>query len=142
MTKELEALKELERGIKDRVILAEDRQLKLCAVIKQALLKAQETEKEIEIIEKELKAYYELKEIIAEYDIKPHEIRGALLSFAMFRGEPYYKIKKALEIIKEKQVDVFSFKVLTFKTFNQLQRSCELPELTPDEYNLLKEVLE
>ena len=38
----LEDLEALEQDIKDRVILAEDRQLKLCAVIKQALLKAQE----------------------------------------------------------------------------------------------------
>jgi hypothetical protein len=43
----LEALKTLEQGIKNRIILAEDRQLKLCAVIKQALLKAQEQEKAI-----------------------------------------------------------------------------------------------
>lgn len=33
----LECLEALEQDIKDRVILAEDRQLKLCAVIKQAL---------------------------------------------------------------------------------------------------------
>ena len=38
----LECLEALEQDIKDRVILAEDRQLKLCAIIKQALLKAQE----------------------------------------------------------------------------------------------------
>ena len=38
----LECLEALEQDIKDRTILAEDRQLKLCAVIKQALLKAQE----------------------------------------------------------------------------------------------------
>ena len=44
MTKELEALEcleALEQDIKDRTILAEDRQLKLCAVIKQALLELQ-----------------------------------------------------------------------------------------------------
>ena len=41
----LECLEALEQDIKDRVILAEDRQLKLCAVIKQALLKAQEPKK-------------------------------------------------------------------------------------------------
>ena len=40
----LECLEALEQDIKDRVILAEDRQLKLCAVIKQSLLKAQEQE--------------------------------------------------------------------------------------------------
>lgn len=44
MSKELnalECLEALERDIKDRTILAEDRQLKLCAVIKQALLELQ-----------------------------------------------------------------------------------------------------
>ena len=45
-----EALKELEQNIKDRIILAEDRQLKLCATIKQTLLKAQEQEKVLEIL--------------------------------------------------------------------------------------------
>ena len=45
-----EALKELEQNIKDRIILAEDRQLKLCATIKQTLLKAQENEKVLEIL--------------------------------------------------------------------------------------------
>ena len=38
----LECLEALEQDIKDRTILAEDRQLKLCAIIKQVLLKAQE----------------------------------------------------------------------------------------------------
>ena len=38
----LECLEALEQDIKDRVILAENRQLQLCAVIKQALLKTQE----------------------------------------------------------------------------------------------------
>lgn len=44
----LECLEALEQDIKDRTILAEDRQLKLCEIIKQALLKAQ---KEHEILE-------------------------------------------------------------------------------------------
>ena len=52
------------------------------------------------------------------------------------------KSLKALEIIKEKLVDVFRFKKLDFDTFNQLQKSCKLPELTQEEFNLLKEVLE
>lgn len=46
----LKYLEELEQNIKDRIILAEDRQLKLCATIKQALLKSQELEKVIRII--------------------------------------------------------------------------------------------
>lgn len=48
----LECLEALEQDIKDRVILAEDRQLKLCAVIKQALLKAQKEHNALEIIKK------------------------------------------------------------------------------------------
>ena len=51
MSKELEALEVLEQDIKDRVILAEDRQLKLCVVIKQALLKAEKEKKIISGIE-------------------------------------------------------------------------------------------
>lgn len=53
----LEDLEALEQDIKDRVILAEDRQLKLCAVIKQALLKAQEQEKENELLKEIIKRY-------------------------------------------------------------------------------------
>ncbi len=55
MSKELEALEcleVLEQDIKDRIILDEDRQLKLCAVIKQALLKAEKELKALEIIKK------------------------------------------------------------------------------------------
>ena len=55
----LECLEALEQDIKDRVILAEDRQLKLCAVIKQALLKAQAPKKyvdELKLVEKKLKS--------------------------------------------------------------------------------------
>ena len=44
MSKELLALEALEQDIKDRIILAEDRQLKLCSVIKQALLKSEKYE--------------------------------------------------------------------------------------------------
>ena len=52
------------------------------------------------------------------------------------------KEHKVLEIIKEKNIDVFRFKKLDFNTFNQLQKSCKLPELTEEEFNLLKEVLD
>lgn len=55
--------------------------------------------------------------------------------------ETIEKYLKALEIIKEKNVDVFRLKKLDFNTFNQLQKSCKLPELTKEEFNLLKEVL-
>ena len=48
----LECLEALEQDIKCRVILAENRQLKLCSVIKQALLKAEKEHKALEIIKK------------------------------------------------------------------------------------------
>jgi len=44
----------------------------------------------------------------------------------------------ALKTIFEKSVDVFRLKKLDFNTFNQLQRSCKLPELTEEEFNTLK----
>ena len=62
MSKELEALEcleALEKDIKDRIILAEDRQLKLCAVIKQALLKAREQEKENELLKEIIKSFFD-----------------------------------------------------------------------------------
>lgn len=43
-----------------------------------------------------------------------------------------------LRIIFGKSVDVFRLKKLDFNTFNQLQRSCKLPELTEEEFNTLK----
>ena len=64
---------------------------------------------------------------------------------AVFYKEDFKQVRKelnALEIMKEKKVDVFRFKKLDFNTFNQLQKSCKLPELTEEQFNLLKEVLE
>lgn len=46
--------------------------------------------------------------------------------------------KETLRIIFEKRVDVFRLKVLDFNTFNQLQRSCRLPELTQEEFECVK----
>ena len=46
--------------------------------------------------------------------------------------------KETLRIIFEKRVDVFRLKVLDFNTFNQLQRSCKLPELTQEEFKCVK----
>ena len=46
--------------------------------------------------------------------------------------------EKVLKIIFEKSVDIFRLKKLDFNTFNQLQRSCKLPELTQEEFELLK----
>ena len=76
-----------------------------------------------------------LKKIENEYSIDE----------AVFYKEDFNQIRKelkALEIIKEKKVDVFRFKKLDFNTFNQLKKSCKLPELTEEEFNLLKEVLD
>ena len=63
-----EALKELEQDIKDRVILAEDKQLKLCAVIKQDLLKSQENKKALKIIFEKDVNIKALKHYLATYD--------------------------------------------------------------------------
>lgn len=49
--------------------------------------------------------------------------------------------EKVLKIIKEKNVDIFRFRKLDFNTFNQLQRSCKLPELTQEEFDLVKEMM-
>ena len=51
------------------------------------------------------------------------------------------ELEKVLSIIKKKNVDVFRFKKLDFNTFNQLQKSCRLPELTQEEYELLRRLL-
>ena len=110
-----EALKELEQNIKGRVILAEDRQLKLCAVIKQALLKAQEQEKEIDRLENQC------------LDILGDNIR----------------FKKVLEIIKRVYTDLCF--ILSFDTFEEYNRSCDLisvkanlKRVNKEEFDLLK----
>lgn len=71
--------------------------------IEQYILKAQEQE-----------------EIVKEYDLKPYELREALLLYAMYKGEykgnPLPKLKQAqeqekvLSIIKEKEVDIHLLK--------------------------------
>ena len=140
----LECLEALEQDIKDRTILAEDRQLKLCAVIKQALLElksikeanpseALECLEEIGFAPLNECCGYPYTRISDEYYEDFNTIQQALL-----KAE---KEHKALEIIKEKNVDVFRFKKLDFDTFNQLQKSCKLPELTQEQFNLLKEML-
>ena len=65
MSKELEALEVLDQDIKDRVILAEDRQL--CAVIKQALLKDEKEHKALEIIKEHIKFEYVGIETYTDY---------------------------------------------------------------------------
>jgi len=66
--------------------------LKQFTNIKQALLKAQEQEKENQ----------EYKSLIEEYGLKPHQVREAFLMFKMFEHEPYYNYKNAWKIVKEK----------------------------------------
>lgn len=127
----LEDLEALEQDIKDRVILAEDRQLKLCAVVKQALLKAQENIRSEEILQK----YY-------QEGITLDSVR------ALKQEKDYYK--KVLEIIKEKNVAVALLKSCrTVNAYNILAFDDEylkannyLRKLTQEEFNLLKEVLE
>ena len=60
----LECLDKLEQDIKDRVILAEDRQLKLCAVIKQALLKAQEPKQYLKWEDLEFKKKQQVMDVL------------------------------------------------------------------------------
>lgn len=73
-----EALKELEQNIKDRIILAEDRQLKLCAIIKQALLKAQGQEKENELT---------LKDLVSKHIINPNSVVDV---YEQDKNNPHY----------------------------------------------------
>lgn len=135
--------------------------------IKQALIKAQAMEKENTYIEK-VKTMLKQKDCVLRYvesedcfavktmlsgwykltpqfvdnnvreEIKPLPTNEKIKQLKEENAE----YKKAFDIIKEKRVDVFRFKALNdFNLFNSLQRSCKLPELTEEEYNLLREVL-
>lgn len=109
--------------------------------IKQALLKAQEQEK-----------------IVKEYDLKPYELREALLLYAMYKGEykgnPLPKLKQAqeqekvLEIITQKRIDIESFYTTFIKNcydYNFYERNYGtygLHKLTQEEFELLKRWLD
>lgn len=88
-------------------------------------------------------ALEELGQVIEEITIGNNDLRNtlkqsvfiAIIKQALIKAQ---ENEKVLEIIKEKNVDVFRLKILDFNTFNQLQRSCKLPELTQEEFDLLK----
>jgi len=127
-----EALKELEQDIKDRVILAEDRQLKLCAVIKQALIKSQEQGNKNacfvggRTVNKDI---IYLKQSIEQCNDKP------IFYMSKRYGNKYIVPQKSFEdqaqvlkILKEKKVDT------------RVLRNClEAKDETPKDYNFLRD---
>ena len=144
MSKELnalECLEALEQDIKDRTILAEDRQLKLCAVIKQALLELQSIKEAnpseaLECLDKLA------KQIELDEDTDYFEIRNAHITVeqALLKDE---KEHKALEIIKEKEVNMQVFNQCEdVETYNKVYIKQKDRQLTQEEFSLLKEVLE
>ena len=144
MSKELnalECLEALEQDIKDRTILAEDRQLKLCAVIKQALLELQSIKEAnpseaLECLDKLA------KQIELDEDTDYFEIRNAHITVeqALLNAE---KEHKALEIIKEKEVNMQVFNQCEdVETYNKVYIKQKDRQLTQEEFNLLREVLE
>ena len=132
--------------------------------IKQALIKAQEQEKKNAYIEK-IKTMMKQKDCVLRYiesedcfavktilsdgwyklttDFVDNNVREEIKPLPLIEKNKQLKeenaeYKRVLEIIKTKDVDVFRFKKLDFNTLNQLQKSCRLPELTQEEYELLK----
>ena len=163
MSKELnalECLEALEQDIKDRIILAEDRQLKLCAVIKQALQRLESIDnanpsEALECLDKLA------KQIELDEDTDYLEIRNAHITVeqALLNSE---KEHKALEIIKKKNVSVWGFRNRVFgyqkkqngnitindtyeyylNNFGLYHNGFDSELITKEEFNLLKEVLE
>ena len=97
----LECLEALEQDIKDRVILAEDRQLKLCAVIKQALLKTQEP--------KQYLKWEDLKFTYDEQKIKV-KLNGENYTVVYFISPAYYGHNgyEYVGILKDDDIVVYS----------------------------------
>ena len=141
-----EALEELEKDIKGRVILAEDRQLKLCAVIKATLLKAQEDEGlKVDICEMfgldNLFPYNDTKAILKELEESMGERNQLWVDF-MKTSKELKEQKKVLEIIKERQVDVFHLmRSETVEEYNKIWDSSKYC-LTQEEFELLKQYFE
>ena len=132
--------------------------------IEQALIKAQEQEKKNAYIEK-IKTMMKQKDCVLRYiesedcfavktilsdgwykltpDFVDNNVREEIKPLPLIEKNKQLKeenaeYKRVLEIIKTKDVDVFRFKKLDFNTLNQLQKSCRLPELTQEEFDLLK----
>ena len=90
---------------------------------------------QVDTIEKELKAYYELESM--------HEELAKAYNKLCQEKIEWLKQKKALEIIKEKNFDLFYLQ--DSKDLEMYNDACDhfrnLCYLTQEEYNLLKEVL-
>lgn len=141
MSKELnalECLEALEQDIKDRVILAEARQLNLCAIIKQALLELQYI-KEASLIEALgcLECLYcESEDYRSNDRAKDYEY----LKQALLKAE---KEHKALEIIKKtKNIKVSFYENGSGKHYKIEFDRTRNQTITKEEFNLLKEVME
>lgn len=90
-------------------------------------------------VSKELEALERMTEHLDlddEYFYKQEKVDEEIIKKCILKAQEQEKV---LKIIKEKNVDIFRFRKLDFNTFNQLQRSCNLPELTEEEFNTLKE---
>lgn len=108
-------------------------------------------EQENEIIEKELKDYQEIKEIAEHYNwdditneifsIKTDKKYRDLFDSAIINIQEDYRKARALEIIKEKVVDIY----LLYATKNLEDYNSSLMQynanLTQEEYDILTEVM-
>ena len=90
----LEDLEALEQDIKDRVILAEDRQLKLCAVIKQALLKAQEPKQYLKWEDLEFKEMYKIIPVRMGDNVYQ-------MAYCLYENEGYIRLEDCQRIYLE-----------------------------------------
>ena len=104
------------------------------------------TTMDYDIIEQELEAYQEIQTYMQQYEISEiEELRRTLHNDWVIRQKfktDTANVAKALEIIKEKRVDVAELVVsCDLKAYNYLFRLVEKWQLTQEEYDLLKEVL-
>lgn len=104
------------------------------------------------IIKKELKEYREIKEIAKQYDwenitkeifnVNADKKYRDLFNSAIVNIQNDYRKARALEIIKEKRVDVARLLVSnSLEQYNNFDKRDILIILTQEEYDLLKEVL-
>lgn len=138
-----EALKELEQDIKGRVILAEDRQLKLCAVIKLALLKAQKDEKlKVDICEMfgldNLFPYNDTKAILKELEEYMGERNQLWVDFIK-KSKRLKEQEKVLEILKKHKINIY--RILDVESVSQYNE-WENDNLVEEEFYLLKRYFE
>lgn len=98
-------------------------------------------------IEKELKVLEEHEEILSDYNLTLANFREACLFYAWLKSEKLNfdngaKKLKALEIIKEKNVNAYGIKhSKDVYDYNLTYASNGKEQLTQEEYDLLKEVL-